>query len=116
MNDRVVVIIADADAAKACTGLMYAANALKHGWLADVKVVVFGPAENTLLADEDMQEMLREFQRQAEAHGGEAATACRFLSDRDGLSDELGALGLDVRYVGSHVSDLIKAGYVPMVW
>ncbi len=117
MSDKVVVIIASSDPDKACTGLMYAANARKHGWLKDVRLVVFGPAEKTLLEDPDMQELLREFRdfEDVDAGGGEVA-ACRFLSNRDGISDGLRGLGVQVRYVGSYVSDLMKAGYAPMVW
>lgn len=111
MSDRVVVIISTAERAKAQTGLMYAVNATKYGWLADVQLVFFGPAESLLLTDEDLQEMLREFQRHEKA-----AVACRFLADRDGTTTALEALGVEVAYVGEMISQLIKAGYTPLVW
>jgi len=111
MSDRILVIIATAERAKAHTGAMYAVNALKHGWLADVKLVFFGPAEGLLLEDEDLQVYLRDYQELS----GEPV-ACRFLADRDGQSDGLRELGVRVTYVGSLVSDLIKEGYVPLVW
>jgi hypothetical protein len=42
--------------------------------------------------------------------------ACRFLADRDGQSDGLRELGVEVEYVGPLISGLIKDGYAPMVW
>ena len=111
MHDRVIVIIATAEAAKARTGAMYALNAMKHGWLEDVKLVLFGPAENLFLEDEDFQDLVRQFMDVAKT-----PLACRFLSDRDGTSERLGDLGLDVQFVGAPISEAIREGYLPMVW
>lgn len=111
MSDRVVVIIATGERAKAQTGMMYAVNATKYDWLHDVKLIFFGPAESLLLADEDLQEMLREFQRHERT-----AVACKFLADRDRTEADLAALGVEVSYVGEMISNLIKDGYTPMVW
>lgn len=112
MSDRVMVIIGTAEPAKAHAGAMYALNARKHGWMADVKLILFGPAEQLVLADEDLQDLVRQYL----AEDGDAPVACRFLADRDGLGDKLGELGLAVEYVGPLISDAIKDGYVPMVW
>jgi len=111
MNNKLVVIISTAELAKAQTGLMYATNCLKHGWMEDVRLFLFGPAESLVLEDPDLQEMLLEFQRQ-----DQQPIACKFLSDREGTSTGLSELGVEVAYVGSLISDLIKQGYVPMVW
>ncbi len=111
MHDRVLIIIATGERAKAQTGLMYATNACKYSWFTDVQVVFFGPAEGLLLEDEDLQVMLHDFQELAEP-----VAACKFLADRDGQSEGLTALGVQVKYVGSLVSDYIKQGYVPLIW
>ncbi len=111
MNNRLVVIISTGELAKAEAGLMYAVNCLKHGWMEDVQLFLFGPAERLVVEDPDLQELLRDFKRQERQ-----AVACRFLSDRDGTSTALDDLGVEVDYVGSRISDLIKEGYIPMVW
>ncbi len=111
MNNRIVVIIGTKELAKAEAGLMYATNALKYGWMEDVKLFFFGPSEDLLLEDPDLQELVMEFHRQ-----DKQAVACRFLSDRNGTSEGLADMGLDVSYVGDQISDLIKDGYVPLVW
>jgi len=43
-------------------------------------------------------------------------TACKFLSDRDGISEEMAKLGIAVDYVGTLIADHLKNGYIPMVW
>ncbi len=42
--------------------------------------------------------------------------ACKYLSDEQGVSEDLAEVGIRVEYVGTVISDLIKEGYVPMVW
>lgn len=111
MSDRVLVIVGTGERDKALAGTMYAVNALKYGWLADVKLVFFGPSERLLPADEDLQEMVLEFHR----HEG-TALACRYIADRDGQSEGLAALGVEVTYVGEEISNLIRDGYIPLVW
>ncbi|MCB1181894.1 hypothetical protein KDM41_00520 [bacterium] len=111
MSDRVVVIIGTGERDKALAGTMYAVNARKYGWLADVQLVFFGPSEALLLADEDLQEMVLEYGRQEGT-----ALACRFVADRSGVREGLTELGVEVIYVGERISNLIRDGYVPMVW
>jgi len=111
MNDRILVILSTAEAGKARTGAMYAVNALRHGWVEDVKLVLFGPAEELVLTDEPLQALLDDFRAMEET-----PVACKFIADRDGLADRLGAMKIDVQYVGKLISDLIREGYVPLVW
>ncbi len=111
MSNKIIAIISSNEAGKARTGTMFAVNALKHGWLEDVKLFIFGPAEELLLRDPEMQGMLKEYHLMEET-----AVACKFIADRDGNSQEIAALGVRVEFVGKMISDLIKEGYTPMVW
>ena len=110
MTDKVLVIISTGEVEKALTGLMWATNALRLGWMEDVRVIFFGPAQNLVFEDDRVKEMA---QGLAEA---EKPIFCKFISDRDGNSEQLDKLGMDVQYVGSIVANLIKDGYVPMMW
>lgn len=38
------------------------------------------------------------------------------VNDREGTDGGLADLGVAVEYVGQPISDLIKDGYVPLVW
>lgn len=111
MSDRIIAIISSAEPGKARTGAMYAVNALKYGWLEDVKLYFFGPAEALLLKDTELQQLLREYQQMEET-----AVACRFIAEREGTGEQIAGLGVQVEYVGKMISDLIKEGYTPMVW
>ena len=59
MSDKVLVIISTSDAGKALTGIAYATNTLKNGWLEDVKLMVFGPAEQLVLTNAALQQALQ---------------------------------------------------------
>ncbi len=111
MSDKLLIIISSSDVAKAKTGLIYATNALKHGWVEEIKLVVFGPAEQVLVNDATLQEALHQFMEQ-----NQEVAACKAISDMAEASDALASLGINVMYVGKYVSDLIKQGYTPMVW
>jgi hypothetical protein len=110
MADKVLVVIATGDKDKALTGLLYAKNALKRGWLDDVKVVYFGPSERLMVEDADVASATIEVASLGEAY------ACKAISDREDISEKIDNMGVRVEYVGSIISDYVKQGYVPMVW
>jgi hypothetical protein len=111
MTCKIVVVISTSDAKKARTAAMYAVNALKHGWMEEVKIFFFGPAQDLLLEDAELQNYMKEY-----ASMEETAVACRYISDRDKTSKKICALGIKVEYVGKMISDYINEGYAPMVW
>ena len=111
MTDKVLIIISTSDAGKAQTGAMYALNSLKHGWMEDVKLILFGPAQDLILQDEKFRNLVQQYQEIEEN-----VVACKFISDRDEKSEALDKIGIQVKYVGEMISNYIKDGYVPMVW
>ncbi len=78
--------------------------------LKDVRVIFFGPSENLLVGDTDVTASAAELAKIGKP------LACKFLSDRDEISEKIESLGISVEYVGSMISDLVKEGYTPMVW
>lgn len=110
MNAKVLVILSTAEKEKALSGLLYTANVLKRGWLPEVKVVFFGPFEKLLVQDKEVQEKAAEVLNQV------TPVACKFISDNEGISEELQNLGYDVEYVGKIISDYLMEGYVPLVF
>jgi hypothetical protein len=111
MTDKLLVIISSSEPGVAQAGMMYALNAFKHCWMDDVKLFFFGPAQELLPRDPELQRLLAEYQAQAGA-----AVACKYLADRDGTAEQSATLGVQVVYVGTMISDLIRDGYIPMVW
>lgn len=110
MTSKVLIIIATGDKEKARTGLMYARNALKYQWLDDVKIIFFGPSEKLIIEDKELTQDVVDLARAGET------IACKFISDKDGTSQQIEKFGIKVEYVGTIISTLIKEGYVPMVW
>ena len=110
MNDKALVIISTGEAEKAVTGLMWAQNAMIYGWMEDVRVIFFGPAQKLVLEDKTVQKMAKEIAE------GEKPVFCKFISDRDSNSDQLKEIGMEVKYVGPMIAEFIKTGYVPLVF
>jgi len=110
MSKRLLIVIATADREKALAGLMYAKNAWAAAWFEDVKVVFFGPSEKLIVRDD---EVANEMQKASVI--GESF-ACKAISEKEGISEDLEKLGLTVVGVGPIVSKFINEGYVPMVW
>ncbi len=110
MASKIIVIIASADRAVVQTAMMYAHNTMKFGWLDDVKIIFFGPSEQLVAKDTKLAAEATKL-----ASLGETI-ACKFISDKDGTSETLSGLGLKIEYVGPIIANLIKEGYVPMVW
>ena len=107
---KVLIILATGEKEKALTGLLYATNAVRREWLEDVKICFFGPFESLLAEDSEVQEWV------ARLGPDHTPMACKYLSDKAGVSEKLSLLGVDVQYVGEFVSRQLQDGYVPMVW
>ena len=110
MASKVMIIVSTAEKDKALTGTMYAVNAQKNKWVDDLKVIFFGPFENLICEDEEVA------QAASKLLDYETPIACKYLSDRDGISENLEKMGVNVDYVGSLISGYIEEGYVPMVF
>lgn len=110
MSEKALVIISTGEVEKALTGLMWARNAMRFGWMEDIRVIFFGPSQKLLIKNDEVKKMAQEI---AEA---EKPIFCKYISDRDGNSEQIEQLGMDVQYVGTIISDFIKDDYVPMVF
>ena len=111
MSDKVAVILASADPRVLEMGMMYARNAANQGWMADVKLFLFGPAETQFATDPSLKEMAESMISE-----GLVPVACKYCSDKYAVSDLLSDLGCEIDYVGKPISEAIRNGYVPMVW
>lgn len=111
MSDRLAVILANDNAKVLEMGLIYARNVVKHGWMNDMKLFLFGPSEVTIATNPDLQQLVEEIISE-----GTVPQACKWCSDKYGVSEKLSKLGCDVAYIGAPVSEAIQQGYTPMTW
>ena len=93
----------DADVAhKVC--FMYTHNAHKQGWFGRVQLIVWGPSSKLLAEDAPLQAAVK-----AMIADGVELKACKACADSYGVSDQLAALGIDVKYMGRPLTEMLKS-------
>ena len=111
MKAKVCIIIASSDRTVIKTALRFTWKSTKEEFFEDSKLFLFGPSEEIIAKDGELQLSLRELMDL-----GKEALACKWCSDDYGVSDILEKLGIKVDFIGSIVSQTISEGYAPMVW
>ena len=85
---------------------MYTHNAKKHGWFDDVTLIVWGPSAELLTRDPTLQDAIRTM-----IAVGVVVKACKACSDAYGVSDQLSALGIDVKYMGTPLTEMLQGDW-----
>lgn len=83
----------------------YAGNAPRNGWWDEVTLIVWGPSARLLVGDTELQEGISSL-----AGEGIKLEACKACSDGYGVSEQLAAMGVEVKYMGEVLTDYIKEG------
>ena len=105
-TEELVVIWSSSDPEVAReTVFMYTLNAKLKGWWSGVTFVIWGPSARLLTIEQDLQEKLR---RMMDA--GIHVEACKACADDLGVSPELEALGVEVKYMGMPLTGYLKEG------
>lgn len=84
---------------------MYARNALIEHWWGAVTIIIWGATAKLATESELVQEHLRGL-KQAGVH----LTACKACSDQIGTSEKLKELGVELKYWGVPLTELLKSG------
>jgi len=112
MANKVFAIVTDSDREQALeVSLVYPMNCAKKKWLDEVKVIFFGPSEKLAAFDTQVQERIKEMK-----DCGVEVLACKWCSDRMGITQQLEAQGIIVVYVGPVISQLIKDGWAQLTF
>jgi hypothetical protein len=85
---------------------MYAHNAHRQKWFDEVRLIVWGPSARLLAGDRDLQAKIGQM-----LEDGLRIEACRAGADSHGVSDDLRGLGLEVKYMGRPLTNLIREGW-----
>lgn len=83
---------------------MYAFNAKKYGWWKEVTVVIWGASATLAGEDEVVQLKIKEL-----IAGGVKVEACKACADDLCVTDQLGSLGVDVKYWGRPLTEVLKS-------
>ena len=112
MATRSFILLSSGDREVAMeVALVYPLNAVRKGWMDEVRVILFGPSERVSAEDTEVQGKLRELQ-----DNGINVIACKACADRLGVTEKLEALGLEVVYVGPIISQLVKDGWAALTF
>lgn len=106
-TDKLVVLWTSGDpdvAEKSC--LMYTHAAKRNGWFDEVVLIVWGSSSRLLAENEALQEKVK-----AMIEDGVILEACIACSDMLGVTEELVALGIDVKGMGVPLTSYLKGGY-----
>ncbi len=86
--------------------LMYSHAAHKHGWFDEVRFIVWGPSARLLAADKDIQAKVASMM-----DDGIHVQACVVCADSYGVSEDLRAMGIEVKPMGKPLSDYIQSDW-----
>jgi hypothetical protein len=90
---------------------MYTLNSKTSKWWNDVCLVVWGPSAKLLSEDRELQDYVKKM-----IAAGVVVQACKACADMYGVSDTLTKLGIDVKYMGKPLTDMLKSGWVNLTF
>jgi hypothetical protein len=82
---------------------MYTLNSKLREWWNDVSLIVWGPSAQLVSQDKELQAKIKEMK-----DAGVELLACKACSDSYGVSDALEELGIDVKYMGEPLTQILK--------
>ncbi len=90
---------------------MYTLNAKRRGWFDEVQLIVWGPSSKLLSVDEELQSELAQMKQ-----AGVELVACKACADSYGVSERLEELGVEVKYMGQPLTEMLKSDWVVMTF
>jgi hypothetical protein len=109
---KLLVIWSSADREVALHNVfMYTRNAAKHHWWDQVRLLIWGPSGTLLAKDTELQQELG-----AMVAEGVEVMACKACSDRLGATEALLGLGVNVFYVGTALTEMLKTGWATLTY
>ena len=82
---------------------MYTYNAKKQGWFGEVVLIVWGPSAKLLTENKMLQDYVKKMQDE-----GIKVEACIACARMYGIEDKLKGMGIDVKGMGSPLSNYLK--------
>ncbi|MBD3187580.1 DsrE family protein [Candidatus Bathyarchaeota archaeon] len=111
-EEKLFVIVADGDPkVQSHLVFMYAKNAMKRGYMDQVRLVFWGPAQETIVRDTRLQDELKKVQA-----AGVETMACVSCSDDLGVTGQLESMGISPVRMGSILTEMLKAGWYQLTF
>ncbi len=110
--DKLLVVWTSADREVANNMVfMYSFNAMKQGWWKEVSLLIWGPSQKLLTQDADLQEYVKRMK-----DAGVKLLACKACADGYGVSADLQKLGVEVKYTGTTLTEMLKSGWTTITF
>ena len=90
---------------------MYAYNAKHNNWWDTVQLLVWGPSAKLLSEDIELKEYVKKMK-----DAGVILSACKACSDSYGVTDNLLKLGIEVKYMGQPLTEMLKSDWTVMTF
>jgi hypothetical protein len=106
--DKLVVLWTSGDrdvALKMVFMYTYNASTPRFGWWEDIPLIVWGPSARLLAEDKELQDYVKKMKE-----AGITLEACKACADMYEVSEKLGELGVDVKYMGDVLTNYVKEG------
>jgi hypothetical protein len=90
---------------------MYTFNAKKNGWWDEIRFLVWGPSSKLLSEDTELQEYIKKMKEE-----GIELLACKACADSYGVSEKLEEMGIEVKYMGAPLTEMLKSDWVTVTF
>lgn len=84
---------------------MYALNSLKKGWWKEVTIIIWGSTAKLAGENAEIQSKIKEL-----SAAGVKFSACKACADQLGVTGNLLGLGIEVKYWGEPLTEIMKTG------
>ena len=84
---------------------MYALNSLKQSWWEKVTIIIWGATTQVASENIGIQKQINQLIR-----AGVKVSACKACAEQLGVTETLEKLGIEVKYWGKPLTDLLKSG------
>ncbi|MFO8032300.1 MAG: DsrE family protein [Desulfohalobiaceae bacterium] len=82
---------------------MYTINSLKKGWWDGITLIIWGATAKLAAEDHNIQDKVRQALEE-----GVQISACKACADQLGYTEKLEQLGIEVKYWGEPLTNLLK--------
>jgi len=83
--------------------MMYSKNAMLQRWWKDITVIIWGATAKLIAEDSNIQKLIKDAQK-----AGVEFVACLACASNLGTVDKLTDLGIDLKYMGVDLTNIIK--------
>jgi hypothetical protein len=90
---------------------MYTFNAKKRGWWEETRLLIWGPSAKLLSGDKELQDGIKQMKE-----AGVELVACKACADLYGFSEKLESLGVEVKYMGVPLTEMLKSDWTAITF